>query len=341
MKYEVKKHDNSSVIMRILKKSVIISLLKGLVVEGEEVFHQDILGSNVMLTDENGDWSEKTLFGPFGNIISEQKTLLTSNIDHLSSNYNFTGKERDSESNLDYFGARYLDYNNGRWMKPDLIAGNLGNPQSLNKYVYCNNNPVKYIDPTGRKPESPYDSWEWLYNNIPFLHYVIDTYNIEIYKYKDPNIWGAETDLDYKFKDNVLSLWATIFVPFNLSPAMQRRAIAHEIVETYIQFKWVEMLSQEALMTGIAQNSLWFDTRYSDFLVYLWEKEHINEFGLSKEEKEEWQTGWNNFIEKNFGTEEDAIVALEWFIFAINIQALIEYNQSLWNPDLLEGHYGK
>ncbi len=141
--------------MRILKKSVIISLLKGLVVEGEEVFHQDILGSNVMLTDENGDWIEKTLFGPFGNIISEQKTLLTSNIDHLSSNYNFTGKERDSESNLDYFGARYLDYNNGRWMKPDIVKGLIafegkntpGNMVGVNEEIlnYLSKNPTATI----------------------------------------------------------------------------------------------------------------------------------------------------------------------------------------------------
>ncbi|MCK4642974.1 RHS repeat-associated core domain-containing protein, partial [bacterium] len=112
----------------------------------EKIFHQDILGNNVLLTDTNGEWTEKILFGPFGDEISNQrrdKSIESPN------RYNFTGKERDTESNLDYFGARYLDYNNGRWMKPDVVKGELPNPQSLNKWIYTLNNPIIYIDPDG------------------------------------------------------------------------------------------------------------------------------------------------------------------------------------------------
>jgi len=64
----------------------------------------------------------------------------------------FTGKERDSESGLDYFGARYFGSNMGRFMSPDpsvLDFADLGNPQSLNLYQYALNNPLKYVDPTG------------------------------------------------------------------------------------------------------------------------------------------------------------------------------------------------
>ena len=117
----------------------------------EKFFHQDILGNNILLTDTSGDYLEKTLFGPFGDIISERrrgKSIQSPN------RYNFTGKERDSESDLDYFGARYLDYNNGRWMKPDLISVRVYNPQTLNKYLYCINNPVNYIDYLGLLEEN-------------------------------------------------------------------------------------------------------------------------------------------------------------------------------------------
>jgi RHS repeat-associated protein len=62
-----------------------------------------------------------------------------------------TGKERDYESglNLDYFGARYFSAAQGRFTSPDPIAGSLANPQSLNRYTYALNNPLKFIDPTG------------------------------------------------------------------------------------------------------------------------------------------------------------------------------------------------
>jgi RHS repeat-associated protein len=58
----------------------------------------------------------------------------------------YTGKERDAESGLDYFGARYYASNMGRWMSPDWSAkaqpvpyAKLDNPQSLNLYAYVFN----------------------------------------------------------------------------------------------------------------------------------------------------------------------------------------------------------
>jgi RHS repeat-associated protein len=65
----------------------------------------------------------------------------------------YTGKERDSESGLDYFGARYYASNMGRWMSPDwsknadpIPYADLGDPQSLNLYMYGGNNPLSDID---------------------------------------------------------------------------------------------------------------------------------------------------------------------------------------------------
>ncbi len=65
--------------------------------------------------------------------------------------HRFTGKERDSESGLDNFGARYNASTMGRFMSPD--PGNIGvnrlNPQSWNAYSYSLNNPLSLTDPTG------------------------------------------------------------------------------------------------------------------------------------------------------------------------------------------------
>lgn len=73
----------------------------------------------------------------------------------------FTGKERDSESSLDYFGARHYASTMGRWMSPDLVnvtEDRAVNPaNTLNKYVYGGNNPLKYVDPDGRDITYFYD----------------------------------------------------------------------------------------------------------------------------------------------------------------------------------------
>ena len=68
----------------------------------------------------------------------------------------FTGKERDAESGLDDFGARYYNSNLGRWITPDWAAkatavpyATLANPQTLNLYAYVANNPTTLADIDG------------------------------------------------------------------------------------------------------------------------------------------------------------------------------------------------
>jgi RHS repeat-associated protein len=61
----------------------------------------------------------------------------------------FTAKQRDLESGLDYFGARYNASSMGRFMSPDPVDGSISDPQSLNAYVYLHNSPLNGTDPTG------------------------------------------------------------------------------------------------------------------------------------------------------------------------------------------------
>ncbi len=63
--------------------------------------------------------------------------------------YKFTGQEYDPEIRLYYFGARYYDATIGRFITPDSVVQSPGDPQSLNRYAYCRNNPLLYTDPTG------------------------------------------------------------------------------------------------------------------------------------------------------------------------------------------------
>jgi RHS repeat-associated protein len=50
---------------------------------------------------------------------------------------------------LYYIGARWMDPELGRWLSLDPQLGKLSAPQTLNRYVYCVNNPLKFTDPTG------------------------------------------------------------------------------------------------------------------------------------------------------------------------------------------------
>jgi RHS repeat-associated protein len=67
--------------------------------------------------------------------------------------HKFTGKERDSESGLDNFEARYLGSSMGRFMSadPENLSGliNQDDPQAWNGYAYVRNNPLVYTDPGG------------------------------------------------------------------------------------------------------------------------------------------------------------------------------------------------
>jgi RHS repeat-associated protein len=70
----------------------------------------------------------------------------------------FTGKERDTESGNDYFGARYYASSMGRFLSPDWSAkmepvpyAKLDNPQTLNLYAYVGNNPLRFVDADGHE----------------------------------------------------------------------------------------------------------------------------------------------------------------------------------------------
>jgi RHS repeat-associated protein len=65
----------------------------------------------------------------------------------------FTGKERDSETCLDFMQARYYSSSQGRFISADVFWNDsqVSDPQSWNKYAYARNNPLRYIDPSGEK----------------------------------------------------------------------------------------------------------------------------------------------------------------------------------------------
>jgi RHS repeat-associated protein len=65
----------------------------------------------------------------------------------------FSGKERDAETGLDYFGARYFSGAQGRFTGPVNFLNDTTalDPQRWNLYAYARNNPLRYMDPSGEK----------------------------------------------------------------------------------------------------------------------------------------------------------------------------------------------
>jgi len=111
--------------------------------ESTAYYHGDHLGSSNVITDASGQLAQYCEYTPYGTLARNEGTNVT--------NYKFTGKELDS-TGLYYYGARYYDPEIGRFITPDTIVQAPFNPQTLNRYTYCNNNPLNYVDPSGHFP---------------------------------------------------------------------------------------------------------------------------------------------------------------------------------------------
>jgi RHS repeat-associated protein len=120
----------------------------------------DWLGTKRVVANADGTQGETCTGLPFGDGLNCTDTGDPSP-QHFTgdpSPQHFTGKERDIESNNDYFGARYYSNNTGRFLSPDWSAtlaavpyAKLGNPQTLNLYSYVGNNPLSAVDPDGHQ----------------------------------------------------------------------------------------------------------------------------------------------------------------------------------------------
>lgn len=113
-------------------------------------YFADHLGTARVVTNAAGTTLDDSDFYPFGG----ERSILSSS----GNTYKFTGKERDPESGLDNFGARYENPSLGRFMSPDwsgtvqaIPYAKLDFPQSLNLYAYVQNNSLNFTDPTGHQ----------------------------------------------------------------------------------------------------------------------------------------------------------------------------------------------
>ena len=134
----------------------------GIIEKNLYFYHPDHLGSSSYITDREGRITQHTEYIAFGEVLFEEHST------SRTMPYLFNGKELDTETGLYYYGARYYDPRVSLWLNTDPLSGynpiqetehyidgqhNNGvfNPMNHNTYGYTYNNPVIYVDPTGKQ----------------------------------------------------------------------------------------------------------------------------------------------------------------------------------------------
>ncbi len=107
----------------------------------------DHLGSTSITTNSNGTLATEQRYYPWGGTRYGSSPTA----------FQYTGQRNDSYIKLYSMGARMYDPELGRFISPDSIVPDFGDPQSLNRYSYVVNNPLKYRDPTGHWFETALD----------------------------------------------------------------------------------------------------------------------------------------------------------------------------------------
>ena len=109
---------------------------------GYVTYHYNQVGSTTALTNENGNVIETYEYSPYGDILDGDSSLTM---------FLYNGKYgvASDDNGLYYMRARYYNVSIKRFINQDVVIGHLDATSSLNRYAYCEGNPVSFIDPFG------------------------------------------------------------------------------------------------------------------------------------------------------------------------------------------------
>jgi RHS repeat-associated protein len=126
----------------------------------------DYLGSTRLTLNERGEAATATRhdYLPFGEELPATAAFLRGDYNGAdqSVRHRFTAKERDLETGLDYYGARYNSGAQGRFTRSDPamdLATSVSQPQQWNRYAYVSNSPLRKIDPDGAEEKDLGIGW--------------------------------------------------------------------------------------------------------------------------------------------------------------------------------------
>ena len=128
----------------ILKNKLDSLTINSTVVENSRYFYIfDNINSASWVCDKDGNPLQHLRYYPYGQVLLNQKVTGST----YDSEFKYSGKLFDSESNYSYFGYRYYDANSGIWLSVDPFSDYY---PTRTPFAYCKNDPLNYIDPDGR-----------------------------------------------------------------------------------------------------------------------------------------------------------------------------------------------
>jgi len=107
---------------------------------GTYFYHPDHLGGTNVVTNTTGNVVARNSYLPFGEMREGGQEK-----------YSYTGKEKDTATDLYYFESRFNSPELRHFTQADIADPDLSDPQDLNRYAYVGNNPLSYVDPDGYK----------------------------------------------------------------------------------------------------------------------------------------------------------------------------------------------
>ena len=274
---------------------IVTKYVYGLGLIGEETsgsfktYHFDYRGSTAAITDINGNVTDTFEYDTYGNLISRTGTSAVIFL------YNGRDGVVTDENGLIYMRARYYSPELRRFINADIIAGEISNAATLNRYAYANGNPVSNIDPFGLSAERG-----------------TTTYDEKYYKSK------AYKKIQDNADDILLYSWY-----FGVDPNIVAGVI---FKEQYSNYDWIDVCTDWVAFYGVIDMSVGLGQVRVSTAKFLEEQGYVPE--TSAEEG-----GWNiPFIGFVHGTEtmarEKRLEDNSWNI--MYVAAYIKYFEDTW-----------
>lgn len=193
-------------------------------------------GDVVQTTDEAGTIQNQYDYDIWGNP--------TLTVETAENSIRYAGEYLDSETGLYYLRARYYDSYTGRFTSEDSYWGEDENPLSLNLYTYCENDPIRYTDPSGHKKVKAYDKKNNNVNDVKYVQSLLVKLGYDIGdsgKYHD--------GIDGDFKNDTLYAVNQFKKTYNLSNTGANKGVVGDTTLAYLEYA-VSVKEAQALISN-------------------------------------------------------------------------------------------
>ena len=206
-------------------------------------YHYDNIGSTTLITARDGHAVERFSYGTYGELLKEPITK-------IRFLYNGSYGVATDSNGLYYMRARYYNSDIKRFINQDIKVGDIGSSQSLNRYAYCEGNPVSMVDPFGLCGEDANDQGEkskygWIHEFLDFAGIFFDPADLI-----NGALYAAEGDWGNA------ALCAVSFIPAVGSVIVGVAKSAKAIMKARKAEKILSLAKESCRMTKNAANTL-------------------------------------------------------------------------------------